>query len=147
VLGLAMKDFQLTFSSLGYFIQEVTKLLQSDQTKKFRVNIVGWKEKRSISQNCLYWRWLTEISKQALIDGKKFKPETWHEYFKKYYCPVTTIEMPAGPPSKIISTTKLDTGQMHHYLNKVEYWAQDKGFMLTIPEICEYRELMERQCE
>jgi len=140
-----MKDFKLTISSLGYFIQELTKLITDNPNKAFRVNVVGWREKRSIDQNSLYWKWLTEISKQARIDGRTFKPDVWHEYFKKYYCPVTTIEMPAGEPSEIISTTKLDTGEMHHYLNKIERWAQDKGFRLTIPECCEYRELLERQ--
>lgn len=139
-----MKDFKLCANSIGLLIQSIWKL---DLNKAYRVNIVGWRESRSISQNSLYWKWLTEISNQAKIDGQKFKPDVWHEYFKKYYCPAKLIDMPAGPPSEIISTTKLDTGEMHYYLNKIEYWAQDKAYTLTIPIECEYRELLERQVQ
>ncbi len=67
-----MKDFKLTFNSLGYFIQELTKLLTDNPTKKFRVNIVGWKERRSLDQNSLYWKWMSELSKQAKINGQVF---------------------------------------------------------------------------
>ena len=142
-----MKDFKLTISSLGYFIQEVTKVLTANQNKSYRVNIREWKEKRSLDQNSLYWKWMTEISNQAIINKEKFKPEIWHEYFKKYYCPKTIINMPAGEPSVIVSTTKLDTGKMHHYLNKIERWAQDRMFLLTIPESCEYKTLLDKQDE
>ena len=117
----------------------------ADTKKTYRVNIVEWREKRSLSQNRLLWKWLGEISKQAVVNGERFNPDTWHEYFKKYYCPWTVIDMPAGEPSKVKSTKLLDTGAMHTYMNKIERWAMDKGFTLTIPMDCEYMELLERQ--
>ncbi len=140
-----MKDFKLTISSLGWFISELTKMITSKQNKAYRVCVVEWREKRSLSQNALYHKWLDEISKQARVNGKLFSVDVWHEYFKKYYCKPTVIDMPAGEPVTIITTTKLDVGEMHHYLNKIERWAQDKAFTLTIPLNCEYRELLERQ--
>ena len=139
-----MKDFQLTFNSIGYFIQEVTKLLRDNQTKKFRVNIVAWREKRSLSQNSLYWKWLGEISKQQNITND---PEIWHEIFKKYYCPEKSIEIPiAGvEPVMIKSTKKLDVGEMTYYLNRIENFCIDRSIKITIPEDSEYYELMEYQ--
>ena len=53
--------------------------------------------------------------------------------------------MPAGEPITVITTTKLDTGQMNHYLNKIELWAQDKAFTLTIPSDSEYQQLLDKQ--
>ena len=131
-----MKDFKLCFSSLGYFIQEITKLVQSQ--KSFRVTIVEWREKRSISQNSLYWKWLAEIVKQWNVTDD---PEILHEIFKKYFCPEKVI----NEHITIKSTKKLDVGEMCFYLNKIELFCIDRGYVITIPDKCEYRELMERQ--
>ncbi|MCJ8293518.1 MAG: recombination protein NinB [Colwellia sp.] len=140
-----MKDFKLTFSSLGYLVQEITKLLTSNQNKSFRVNIVGWKEKRSLSQNNLYWKWMGELAKQAKPNGKRFDGEVWAELFKSHYCPEKTIDLPFGEQSIFKSTTKLDTGEMHFYLNQIEAWCMQQGYLLTIPDNCEYKELLDRQ--
>jgi len=137
-----MKNFKLTASSIGLFIQELWKL---DLTKAYRVTIVGWREKRSNDQNSLYWMWLTELSKQALIQGKVFAPEIWAEFFLKYYCPEKEVTMPLGPPTIVKSTTKLDTGEMHHYLNKIQAWCMSEGYGLTIPLNSEYQKLLDKQ--
>lgn len=140
-----MKDFKLTFNSLGFLIQEITKLLTDNQTKAFRVNIVGWREKRSNDQNSLYWKWMEELSKQAKINGKIFTSEVWAEFFKKYYCPSKQFDMPLGEPTNIKTTTSLDTGEMHHYLNCIQAWCMSEGYHLTIPSDSEYQELIDRQ--
>jgi len=140
-----VKDFKLNISSLGWLVKELTNLITSNPNKSFRVKVVGWKESRSLSQNALYHKWLSEISKQAKIDGKEFSSEIWAEYFKNYYCPKKIIEMPAGKPVTVTTTTKLDTGEMHHYLTRIEAWAQQKGYLLTIPIDCEYLKLIEQQ--
>ena len=98
-----MKDFKLTINSLPLLVAELTKLVTSGN-KAFRVNIVSWRERRSLSQNALYHKWLAEISNQAKVNGKSFSADVWHEYFKKYYCPKTVINMPAGEPVTIITT-------------------------------------------
>ena len=132
-----MKSFKLTANSIGYFIQELWKL---DLTKSWRVTIVQWREKRSNDQNSLYWKWLGEIAKQQKISND---PEIWHEIFKKYYCPEKVINEHVS----IKSTKKLDLGEMHFYLNKIERYCMDKGYLITIPEDCEYSHLLRRQEE
>lgn len=109
--------------------------------------MVRWKDKRSIDQNSLYWMWMNEVSEQAKINGKMFEPELWAEIFKKYYCPEKVIELPFGEQQTIKSTTKLDTGEMHHYLNQIEAWCMSQGFMLTIPESSEYKKLIDKSNE
>ena len=137
-----MKDFKLTLSSLGWLVKEITTLLTSNHNKAYRVTIILWRERRSNDQNSLYWKWLGEIANQQKISND---PEIWHEIFKKYYCPAKLIDVPNSKPIEIKSTKKLDTGEMHYYLNRIEQYCIDRGYLLTIPMNCEYLELMERQ--
>lgn len=139
-----MKNFRLTANSIGLFIAELWKL---DLTKAYRVTIVQWRENRSNSQNSLYWKWMAELSKQARVNGKEFSGEVWAEFFKKYYCPDKLVDMPLGEASIVKSTTNLDAGEMHHYLNKIQAWCMSEGYALTIPENSEYQQLLDKQDE
>ncbi|MCP4356212.1 MAG: hypothetical protein GY793_11435, partial [Proteobacteria bacterium] len=118
-----MNEFKLTMSSLGYFIAELTKLVTDSPNKSFRVSVKLWRESRSLSQNNLYWRWLTEIAKQWDVSND---PEILHEIFKKYYCPEKVVNEHVS----IKSTKKLDVGEMHFYLNKIESFCLDRGFKI-----------------
>ena len=89
--------------------------------------------------------WLNEISNSAVVNDEKFDSETWAEYFKKYWCPEKVVALPAGGQVSIKSTTRLDTGEMHHYLTKIEQWALGHMIELTIPEPSEYRQLQQKQ--
>jgi hypothetical protein len=143
-----IKDFQLTFNSIGLLVSQLTKLLRPGN-KKYRVNIVEWRERRSLDQNSLYWKWLTEIDQQSplKVDGSNINGnELWHEIFKKYYCPEKVItNNRVNVPTK--STKFLDVGEFHHYLNKIEYWCMERGITLTIPDACEYSDLKAKQDE
>ena len=142
-----MQEFKLTISSLGYLIQELTKLITSNQKIAYRVSIKQWRESRSLSQNSLYWAWLAEINKQAplKIEGNTVKgSELWHEVFKKYYCPVKNITN-SEKSLPVQSTKVLDIGEMTFYLNKIENFCIDRGIRLTIPESCDYSKYMEQQ--
>ena len=142
-----IKDFKLNVSSLGFFIAEITKMIMSSKDKSWRVTIKGWRESRSISQNSLYWKWMAELSKQAKVNGKEFSGEIWAEFFKKYYCPSKSIEMPLGESSEVKTTTNLDTGEMHHYLSNIQAWCMSEGYHLTIPSDCDYQKLIDKQEE
>lgn len=143
-----MKEFKLSMGSLGWVITELTRLLQSTG-KTYRLSIVEWREKRSLSQNALMWVWLSEINKQKPLKtgSENIKGEDlWHEVFKKYYCPVKSIS--DGNASLQVKSTKLlDVGEMTYYLNKIEQFCIDRGIILTIPETSEYYQLMQRQVE
>lgn len=133
-----MKDQQLTMANSGYVIQEINKLLHANPNKKYRVNIVEWREKRSLSQNSMYWLWCTEIAKQWDVTEDN---EIVHEAFKNYFCPEKVI----NEHLKIKSTKKLDVGEMHHYLNRIEEFCINRGFKITIPEDSEYARLLQEQ--
>ena len=138
-------ELKLNLSSLGFVIGELTKLISGD--KSYRVSVKEWREKRSLSQNSLYWKWLAEIDKQnplKLVNSSNSGAELWHEVFKKFYCPESVIT--DGKTEMVIVSTKLlDVAQMHHYLAQIEVWAMNRGFKLTIPIDSEYMKLIEQQ--
>ena len=131
-----MKNFKLTSNSIGLFIQELWKL---DLTKAYRVTVVGWREVRSNKQNKMYWKWLGEIAKCK--QDVSNDPEIWHEIFKKFYCPEKVINKYVS----IKSTKKLDLGEMHFYLNKIERYCMNRGYLITIPDDSEYKQLLDKQ--
>lgn len=113
--------------------------------KRYRVSIVEWKEKRSLSQNALLWKWNGEIAAQLTRTGKgKFNQDDIHEYLKDLYCPPKPISV-MGETRYVKSTKLLDTGDMTRYLEQIDMWAHQRGLRLTIPPRCEYRQLMEAQ--
>ena len=133
-----MKDYKLELNSLGFFIAELTKMITTNDGKAWRVTVKGWRESRSLSQNSLYWKWLGEIVNQWDVTDDT---EILHEIFKKYYCPEKVI----NEHITIKSTKKLDTGEMHFYLNKIELFCIDRGYAITIPAQCEYADLIKQQ--
>ena len=140
----SFKDFCLCRDTLSQFIDIVSKIVS--EGGKYRVTIKKWREKRSVDQNSLYWKWLTEISKCVPVADTYYNTETWHEYFKKYFCPVKIIPLPVGQTSTR-STKLLDVGEMHFYLNKIEQWAIDKMLVLPMPDDNEYSKLKKEQVE
>ena len=141
-----MKDHKLNIKSLGYLVSAITKLVTGSD-KSWRVTIVEWREKRSLSQNNLLWMWLAEIDKQnplTLVNSSYTGAELWHEVMKKYYCPPSIISN-GDTEMEVVSTKMLDKGQMHHYLTQIEHWAMNRGFKLTIPIDSEYMKLLDEQ--
>ena len=139
-----MKDFRLSINNLGYFVQEITKLLQTK--KEYRVSIKEWRDIRTLSQNSMYWFWLYEISQQYPLecDTEHNSSDLWHEVFKNYYCPVKQITN-NNANLNVKSTKLLDIGEMTHYLNKIETFCIDRNIKLTIPDDSQYHKLMESQ--
>ena len=140
-----MKDFKLCASNIASLAVEIGRMVATG--KSWRVSIVEWREKRSLSSNNLYWMWLAEIDKQnplTLVNSSYKGAELWHEVFKKYYCPPSIISN-GDMEMEVVSTKMLDVAQMHHYLAQIEVWAMNRGFKLTIPINSEYQELIDRQ--
>ena len=105
------------------------------------------REKRSLSQNNLLWKWNTEVAEQLTATGAdKFTDEEVHEWLKDMYCPAKPVTI-SGMTRYVKSTRRLDIGEMHKYLTDIDHWAHQKGLRLTIPDSCEYRELQRRQNE
>lgn len=115
--------------------------------KRWRIKISEYRERRSLPQNSLLWKWNTEIAEQlTAVGADRFSDEEVHEWLKDMFCPGRPVTI-SGMTRYVKSTRLLDIGEMHKYLTDIDQWAHQKGLRLTIPEACEYRELQRRQIE
>lgn len=80
------------------------------------------RRKRSKAQNRRYWGngVLAQIAEQAVVGGKLYSAEVWHEQFKRQFIGVE--ELPNG---QVIgkSSTKLTTAEFCSFCDQVEAYA------------------------
>jgi len=88
----------------------------------YRVSVEELKSTRSLEANSRYWALLTAISQQAPahMHGVYYRPETWHEEFKRQFLGVELG--PLGTPIAK-STAKLGVAGFGEYMQQVEAWA------------------------
>ena len=77
---------------------------------------------RTLKQNKRYWGngVLAQIAAQAVVNGRLYSAETWHEQFKRQFIGVE--ELPNG---SVIgkSSTGLTTAEFCDFSDQVEAWA------------------------
>lgn len=80
------------------------------------------KMKRTKAQNRRYWGngVLKQVAEQAVVNGKQFSADVWHEFAKRKFLGV--IELPDGGVVAV-SSTNLTTEEFSDYCSKVEAWA------------------------
>lgn len=78
--------------------------------------------KRTLPQNRRYWGdgVLKQIADQAVVNGRMFDAETWHELFKRKF--IGVIELPDGSVVGM-SSTKLSTAEFSRFCEQVEAYA------------------------
>ena len=78
--------------------------------------------RRSAAQNKRYWSKgvLAQIAEQAVVNGKLFEPEIWHELMKKKF--IGLVELPDGSVIGM-SSTKLTTAEFSEFCTQVEAYA------------------------
>lgn len=119
--------------------------------KPHRVIIKPWKSTRSLSQNATFHMWCGEISRYLCDNGSKFTPETVKEMLKHTFLGYEVTEMIDATTQHtervrtMRKTSKLDTGEMFHFMGQVELWATGIGCFVTIPENSEYMKLKREQ--
>ena len=92
---------------------------------------------RSLSQNALYWEWITCITDFINQKNKTdFKIDEIHMRMKHDflgYTSETKIGSSTIPP-QLKSTTKLTKGEMFHYMLQIEAYWVGLGLLLPRPE-------------
>ena len=97
--------------------------------KPYFAEIKQIRQRRTIDQNSLYWLWL-----KCLQDETGEDKDRLHEYFKARYLGVSTVEVFGVDVQMSASTTKLDTKEMTHYLDRIQQFAlMDLGIALPNP--------------
>lgn len=129
--------------------QNVWQLLKAAlETKQpHRLIIKPYKQTRSLSQNATAHLWFGEISKYLCDNGAKYTPEQVKEMLKHTflgYEVVERIDMTTQEPERVRAlrrTSKLDTGEMYIFMQRVEAWASGIGCFVTIPDNSQYMKL------
>ena len=115
-----------------------------DEEVKLKITVKDAR-KRSLSQSNTYFMWLGELSHQIKLKASEsYSTDDLHELMKSKFCPSKKLKFNKRE-IEVVSTTRLDTGEMHFYMNQVHEWSVNAGFKLTIPVESQYRELMEKQ--
>ena len=84
---------------------------------------------RTSAQNKRYWAILGEIAATP-VQGRRFEPESWHEYFKGRFIGKEEVKLPNGETfNRPISTTTLDVVQFGEYMTQIEAWAAGHGIL------------------
>lgn len=103
---------------------------------------------RSISQNGLYWMWMGQLAESFNARSKdgQWSKDDMHDLMRHKFLGYESKTIGKTELKDILrSTTKLQKGEMHHYMTQIDAWAVDVGVFLTHPEDSEYMKLMERQ--
>ena len=106
-----------------------------DLKKLFTVEVIEKKSTRTISQNALYWLWVSCISFETGNDK-----DDLHEYFKRKFITPREIRL-MGDLFETYSTTNLNTLEFKHFLDGVQIFASSElGITLPNPEDNYWRE-------
>lgn len=104
--------------------------------KEYDVRIVLHRNKRSDSQNNLYWMWLGIISKDTGNSA-----EDIHKVFARKFIGVDVVDFAGEKIAKVKSTTRLSTEDFTAYLGQVEAFAlTELGIVLPHPEDLYYNQ-------
>jgi len=127
--------------------QAIELISKLDLQRAWRVTIVQWREKRSLDQNALAHRWFQEAADYFDVAASAgYKPaEVMKEYFKRKFLPSKEILIKGTPVLVPPQTSKLDMGEMIHFMTQVDDWCAQRGCPLTKPENSQYIELMREQ--
>lgn len=100
--------------------------------KPVKVEWETYRKNRSLNQNSLMWMWINQLA-DKVSDDTGHTPQEIHEYFKmSFLSPVITEIM--GKTVEIRTTTKLNTAEMHDYMERIYQWAVGQGYYLPLPE-------------
>jgi len=108
------------------FLREVLPALHFPQ--KYRFEIKQHRTRRSLSQNSLYWLWLTAISEQTGMDKGDL-----HVYFKERHLPYRVIKIFGEEQAITMSTGDLNTKQFTDYLEKIRAEVSEYDVLLLDP--------------
>lgn len=80
------------------------------------------RRKRTKAQNKRYWGQgvLAQVAAQAVVNGKQYDSETWHEMFKRLF--IGVVELPNG---EVVgkSSADLTTAEFSEFCTRVEAYA------------------------
>lgn len=110
--------------------QVIDAIQELDEQNSYDVKVSKKRWNRSISQNNLYWLWLTCIEQETGQDQSSL-----HEFFKAKFLGFEEIDVFDHEVVRVRSTANLDTSQFKEYLDKIQIYASvELGIELPDPQ-------------
>lgn len=108
--------------------------------KRYTVEIKLRRQPRSVSQNRLYWMWVTCIVDETT--GDKSLIPALHKYLRQCFLGVTEYDILDGRQVTITRSTKeLNTKEMSDYLERIQQFAASElGIVLPNPQDLQWPE-------
>lgn len=105
--------------------------IQSLDNGDYAVNIEEWKDKRSLRQNALMWKWIS-----IMADSMGYQdPEYLYDILIDMFAPVYTVEdLDGNPQQKRLTTSRMDTKQMADFMRDIDQLAAEYNIQLPRPE-------------
>lgn len=106
-----------------------------DESKVWEMTIAEAGSARSLAQNNLYWKWMTDLAKQITEKcGATINKDHMDIYFKKEFLPYSRDKIGGQIVEVLTGTSKLGVKKFTAYLNEIEADAIPKGYTLPFPE-------------
>ncbi len=100
--------------------------------KRWEVTVKRWRKKRTLNQNALYWKWITEVV-DHVSDYTGYEKDEVANHCKQEFLPPKIIAID-GKRSHYRTTTNLSTKEMAEYMDRIYRWAsQELGLVLPSP--------------
>jgi len=138
---------QLNFVEIKQTLERELRAGQS-----FRLRLEPWREKRTLTQNAMFHAWMGELSRYLISHGRPFCSPEWCKDAMKYtflgFEETTFTDVQTGAQivrETLRHTSKLKTGEMFHFMTKVQAWCLDIGCLLRVPVTSEFFELKRQQ--
>jgi hypothetical protein len=116
---------------IGQFINDlVGDLTRWNGDKPLTVTMQGKKEKRSLDQNALYWKWM-----QIIADETGNDKDDVHEYMKGFFLGMRNMDINGVPQLIPVSSKKQSVRDMAEYMEKIQAWAATHlNITLPVPD-------------
>jgi len=94
----------------------------------YSLTIKEWS--RTLSQNALYWQWLTIIGNELGYEKNEL-----HEVFLDMFAPVMTFrDINGKPKQRKMRSSEMSTKEMSEYMNHIDQFAAEQSIILPQPE-------------
>lgn len=137
---------QFIISSSQYLPSVMKELETLIDKHGFIKMVVTAGSNKSVSQNNLFWMWMTEMANYFASKGvENSTKDQMHDLMCHKFLGNITLTVGKTEITRLKSLRDLDKGDMLHFMRQIDEWSADHGLLLTHPEDSEYQRLTEVQ--
>ena len=137
---------QFIISSSQYLPSVMKELETLIDKHGFIKMVVTAGSNKSVSQNNLFWMWMTEMANYFASKGvENSTKDQMHDLMCHKFLGNITVTVGKTEITRLKSLRDLDKGDMLHFMRQIDEWSADHGVLLTHPEDSEYQRLTEVQ--